>query len=150
MTLDEILDQMLRADEGDKNTAYADPLTGGAPWTIGIGHTGPEVHAGLVWTDAQVEAAYDCDKLTAEARCIANFSPWYQALSPQRQAVLVSMVFQMGINRVLKFTNTLAAIKDQRFVDAADGMRNSLWGHQTPHRVIRMAEQMQLGVFNVA
>ncbi|NTX17970.1 lysozyme [Burkholderia cepacia] len=29
----------------------------GAPWTIGYGHTGPEVRYGLVWTQAQAEAA---------------------------------------------------------------------------------------------
>jgi len=32
-----------------------------APWTIGVGHTGPEVHEGLEWTDAQVDAAYASD-----------------------------------------------------------------------------------------
>lgn len=29
--------------------AYPDPATGGDPWTIGYGHTGPEVKPGLVW-----------------------------------------------------------------------------------------------------
>lgn len=47
--------------EGWSNTAYPDPATGGAPWTIGRGHTGPEVKAGLVWTDEQGEAAFDRD-----------------------------------------------------------------------------------------
>jgi len=30
-------------------------------WTIGIGHTGPEVHAGLEWTQEQVDAAFLAD-----------------------------------------------------------------------------------------
>ena len=30
--------------------AYPDPGTGGAPWTIGWGHTGPEVKPGLKWS----------------------------------------------------------------------------------------------------
>lgn len=37
--------------EGNKTHAYLDSV---GVWTIGVGHTGPEVHAGLVWTDAQV------------------------------------------------------------------------------------------------
>lgn len=28
-----------------------------APWTIGWGHTGPDVHHGLIWTQAQADAA---------------------------------------------------------------------------------------------
>lgn len=37
--------------EGNKTHAYVDSV--GVP-TIGVGHTGPEVHSGLVWTDEQV------------------------------------------------------------------------------------------------
>lgn len=36
-------------------TAYPDPATGSAPWTIGWGHTGPEVHPGLSWTQEQAD-----------------------------------------------------------------------------------------------
>ena len=40
--------------EGKRNDAYRDSV---GVWTIGVGHTGPEVHAGLHWTDEQVEEA---------------------------------------------------------------------------------------------
>lgn len=40
--------------EGNKTHAYLDSV---GVWTIGVGHTGPEVHAGLVWTEAQVMEA---------------------------------------------------------------------------------------------
>lgn len=39
----------------------------GAPWTIGWGHTGPEVHYGLVWTQAQCDAQLLADMARAEA-----------------------------------------------------------------------------------
>jgi lysozyme len=35
------------AREGVRLKAYPDPATGGAPWTIGVGHTGPDVHPGM-------------------------------------------------------------------------------------------------------
>ena len=41
--------------EGCKLTAYPDPGTGGAPWTIGYGHTGAEVHQGMTITQEQAE-----------------------------------------------------------------------------------------------
>lgn len=49
--------------EGRRNEAYQD--TQGI-WTIGVGHTGPEVHPGLVWTDEQVDAALSADVKWAE------------------------------------------------------------------------------------
>jgi lysozyme len=68
--------------ESREHKAYPDPLSprakaiaaglpteglDGAPWTIGIGHTGPEVHEGLVWTDEQIDAAYEGDLTEAMA-----------------------------------------------------------------------------------
>ena len=41
--------------EGVRLTAYPDPGTGGDPWTIGYGHTGPEVHSGMTITQEQAE-----------------------------------------------------------------------------------------------
>ena len=41
--------------EGCRLNAYPDPGTGGDPWTIGYGHTGADIHAGLTITQAQAE-----------------------------------------------------------------------------------------------
>lgn len=45
-------------DEGMRLEAYQDS---GGVWTIGIGHTGPEVHEGLVWTREQCIVAFQKD-----------------------------------------------------------------------------------------
>ncbi|PUB36620.1 lysozyme [Pseudomonas sp. GV105] len=47
---------VLKHFESCSLSAYPDPATGGAPWTIGWGHTGPEVVPGLVWTQAKADA----------------------------------------------------------------------------------------------
>ena len=41
--------------------AYPDPGTGGAPWTIGWGATGPDIEPGTVWTQAQCDARLERD-----------------------------------------------------------------------------------------
>lgn len=41
--------------------AYPDPGTGGAPWTIGWGATGPDIDAHTVWSQDQCEARLDLD-----------------------------------------------------------------------------------------
>lgn len=48
--------------------AYPDPATGGAPWTIGCGHTGPDVYKGLVITEAVANQLLDLDIAKAEAQ----------------------------------------------------------------------------------
>jgi len=49
---------LLMDREGRMHTAYRDSV---GVWTIGIGHTGPEVHEGLVWTDGQVRDVFAKD-----------------------------------------------------------------------------------------
>ncbi|TNE53089.1 MAG: lysozyme [Sphingomonadales bacterium] len=41
--------------------AYPDPGTGGAPWTIGWGSTGPGIGPGTVWTQAQCDRRFEHD-----------------------------------------------------------------------------------------
>lgn len=47
--------------ESCKLRAYPDPATGGAPWTIGWGHTGPEVRPGLVWDQSTADVVFAQD-----------------------------------------------------------------------------------------
>lgn len=46
---------LVRVSEGLRLKAYPDPGSHGAPWTIGYGHTGPEVHDGLEIGQRQAE-----------------------------------------------------------------------------------------------
>ncbi len=50
--------ELTETNEGFSAHAYLDT---GNVWTIGYGHTGPEVHKGLVWTHAQAVTAFLAD-----------------------------------------------------------------------------------------
>jgi GH24 family phage-related lysozyme (muramidase) len=41
--------------------AYPDAGTGGAPWTIGWGATGPDIGPGTLWTQAECDARLEAD-----------------------------------------------------------------------------------------
>jgi lysozyme len=135
--------------EGWLRKAYPDPLTGGEPWTIGVGHTGLEVHQGLVWDDEQISQALDQDiaEATRDVRLLCSwFETWQMECEPRR-AVLIGMAFQMGRSRLSYFKGLLAAARDCRFDDAANCMRDSLWSRQTPKRAARLARQMETGAW---
>ncbi len=136
-------DQLI-AEEGREHRAYPDPLTGGAPWTIGVGHTGPEVVKGLVWSDTQIDDVLDSD-IELKTRQVLNALPWLPALNEARQAVIIGMAFQMGVAGLLQFKNTLAYVKAGMWAKAADGIRASKWYRQTPNRAERMAKQLATG-----
>lgn len=69
----------------------------------------------------------------------------YFHLNDARKAVMLSIVYQIGIYGLLKFKKLLAALETADYSKAADEMLNSLAARQTPKRWLRNAEQMRLG-----
>jgi lysozyme len=55
------------------------------------------------------------------------------------------MAFQMGVDGLLKFKNTLELIKNGKYKEASDAMLDSLWAKQTPNRASRLSAQMKTG-----
>lgn len=136
----------IERDEGCTLQAIPDVLTKGPPWTIGNGHTGLEVHPGLVWTPAEVTAARKADIAKATAG-LDTALPWWRRLSDVRQDVLANMAFQMGVHGVLEFPKALAAIKAGDFEVAALQLADSEWARsETPRRAERLIAQMKSGV----
>jgi lysozyme len=134
----------LKTDEGCRLEAYPDPLSGGAPWTIGYGHTGSDVRPGLTWPQEHAEDALVSDVMRTKAS-LDRFVAWWRGLDDVRQDVLVNMTFNMGVERLLGFSEMLAALKSKDFLAAAAQMLNSEWARQLPRRADRLAEQMKLG-----
>lgn len=58
---------LVKAFEGLRLDAYPDPATKAEPYTIGFGHTGPDVHPGLTITLAQAESWLTEDLVEAAA-----------------------------------------------------------------------------------
>jgi lysozyme len=76
--------------EGKRNLAYQDSR---GIWTIGVGHTGPEVHEGLMWNDSQVANALEADVGWAEA----EVNKYVTVPMTQNQFdALVSFTFNVG------------------------------------------------------
>lgn len=77
--------------------AYPDPGTGGAPWTIGWGATGPGIDEGTMWTEEQCDARFDADleRYAGEVAAALGDAPTTQ---PQLDA-LVSFHYNTGAIR---------------------------------------------------
>lgn len=133
-------EQQLRDEEGEKLYAYQDHL---GYWTIGVGILIDKRKGGGLRKEESDFILRNRIRLqTAE---VEKALPWVSTLDEPRKAVLVGMAFQMGLDGLLKFVNTLKMVERRQYKEAAAGMLNSLWAKQTPKRAARMAKQMETG-----
>lgn len=87
-----------RALPEDRVEAYPDPGTGGAPWTIGWGTTGPDVHRGTVWTKAKAEERFAAhvEEFAAGVRKALGSAP----ASQNQFDALVSLAYNVGLGNL--------------------------------------------------
>ena len=83
---------LVKEFEGCELEAYRCPA---GIWTIGWGHTGPEVRNGLRWTQQQADDALIADLREAHVGMIKAL-PMARSYSGPRQAALTSWVFNIG------------------------------------------------------
>lgn len=135
------LSEILVGDEGEVLHAYKDSK---GFLTLGVGRLIDKRRGGGI---SQVESRYllrnDIARVCAE---MEKHFPWALDMSDNRQIVLASMLFQMGLANVLEFKNTLAAMRTGRYLAAARGMRRSKWAREdSPTRAERLATLMEQG-----
>lgn len=138
------IEQMLRFDEGEKFTAYI--CTGGY-LTCGIGHNldadpatdilKRTIKLGGKITPVESAALFkrDLDRVIYQLTTKLN---GYEKMKPKYQVVLINMCFQLGFGGLLKFKNTLAAMRADKKDLVISNMKSSRWYSQTPNRVDRL------------
>lgn len=117
---------VIKKFEGLETSAYPDPATGGAPWTIGYGHTGTDVRPGLVWNESHAESVLKSDLARFET-LVSNALT--TSITQGQFDALVSFCFNVGPGRkgvkdgllVLKNGNpsSLLRLTNARDFDAA-------------------------------
>lgn len=105
---------LIHGNEGCRLRAYKD--TKGV-WTIGWGHTGPEVKPGLVWNQVKCDEQFAADIAQREAEVTKALE---DSLTTQRQFdALMSLEYNIGIHAFLTST-VLKRHKLGYYGDAAD------------------------------
>lgn len=137
MSYQEILKAQLSTDEGWRKLPYTDTV---GKLTIGVGRNLSDV--GL--HDDEISLLLVNDMAVAEAACRGLF-PNFDDLSDARKAVVCNLAFNMGAHVFGTFKDTLAAIREGRFDDAATDMLASHWAQQVGARAQRLADAMRQG-----
>ena len=134
--------QLVSEEEGCTLTAKPDAQ---GLWEIGWGHDLPRggSYEGLTWTQAHADQQLTLDLATA--RLIAPHFPYFGSMNEVRQAVCVSMAYQLG-NKPLGWPQFMAALTSQDYTAAAAAGLDTLWEKlQTPKRATREMAMLKTG-----
>jgi lysozyme len=140
------VEKMIASDEGKSLKVY--PCSEGFK-TVGIGHNldsdsaldilNRHLDIGDRITEAECSALFRRDIANVYAGIKRNM-PYFDDLEDKYKPVLINMIFQMGINGVLKFVHTLACMIKDDVEGAINGIRASKYHKQTTDRAERMVK----------
>ncbi len=135
---------------GILRTGNGEPIPGhlsgidGKPWTIGFGRA-RNVKQGDKITLEKAETWLHEDVVDSYIACKDKLDIDWDGLNAERQSVLINMCYNLGYQSLKGFKNTLKAIKERRFTDAANLMLQSKWAKQVGKRAERLALRMKTG-----
>lgn len=154
--------EQLRIHEGECLTAYTDTV---GILTVGVGHNckvspvpGINQPGDMISQEMSNSLFYQDIKKCEQALC--QRLPWLTKLNGPRQAVLLNMAFNLGLDGLLGFKNTLKKAGRGDYEAASEGMLASRWAIQVgdfppgspqaervgrPGRAWELAEQMRTG-----
>jgi lysozyme len=136
--------EMIESFEGRRHTAYPDPATGGKPWTIGIGSTGPDVVPGLTWTDQEIDERFTADLRKFEVGINKLVTA---PISQNAFDAVCSLAYNIGLQN-LRTSTLLKLLNQGRHRDAAAEFYRWSFanGQQMPGLLRRRRAEMALFV----
>lgn len=126
MSLKEQVSEELKEDEGFRAFPYQD--TEGV-WTFGYGCTYiTKKEAGMLLENRVEENIKELIKRL----------PRFKGYPFDVQRALANMSYQLGVDGLLQFKNTIRLIDEGKYVEAGNNALKSKWAQQTPNRAKRI------------
>lgn len=136
MNTKDLATALIKVHEGLRLTIYAD--TKGFP-TIGYGRS--LATQGISVAEANVLLEDDVDYFLEKLGAL----PWFAGLDEIRQAAIVDIAFNLGVNGLLEFKNMIAALEKKDFALAAICMLQSAWAYQVGQRAVELSGIIRFG-----
>lgn len=133
--------QMLRRHEGVRNFVYRDSEN---LETIGVGRCIAEGSLGLSDDEVDYLLANDLKRCVEELKRTFKF---YEKLDPVRQDVMISLCFNLGLTRLLKFEKALAGMENSDWETASTEFMRSRWSTQVGQRAVELTDMLRTGKY---
>lgn len=140
----------IQLDEGFSEKPYIDVLVARDPEAAGIPKNEFEIikkhfdklkvtfgYGSTFITKKGAEATLE-EVMDSKISRILEAKPIIHRLPTEKQEVIFSMVYQIGVTGVLKFKKMWAALENFDYEEAAKEGRDSLWYRQTPNRAEKL------------
>jgi len=134
--MNEKLKDMITEHEGKVLELYQDSE---GIYTIGVGHNLESKGISEAVCDLMLEEDIN------EAIDDAETFRWFDDLTDPRRAVVVDMIFNLGLTRFSGFKKTIQFLENGLYQSAAKEMLDSRWANQVGRRAIRLSEIMRTG-----
>jgi lysozyme len=128
--------EQIKIDEGFRGKPYK--CTAGKV-TIGFGRNLDDNP--LTRAEAEFLLNNDLKKVAKQA---SRFG-FYQKLNTTRRAVIINMIFNLGLSRFSQFKKMISALESNDYAEAATQMLDSKWAKQVGDRAIRLSKEMRQG-----
>jgi lysozyme len=128
--------ESVKRHEGLRLRAYQDSV---GVWTIGYGR-----NLQVMEIDTATAEKWLREDLEKYAKAVMLI-PEVWKLTPARQDVLIEMAFNLGLKRLLNFTNMWAAIRAGNYSKAVAEMLDSKWATQVGTRSKTLADKFRKG-----
>lgn len=131
---------MLKSHEGVETHAYVDTV---GKTTIGVGRNiDPVGGLGLSPREIDFLLQNDIDRVEVE---LVDAIPWIVYIEGPRMDALVSICFNLGLTRFMKFKKALAAGAFGDWELCADEFMDSRWATQVGQRAVEVTDLIRRG-----
>lgn len=126
---------MIKRHEGGPGPVYRDSV---GILTCGYGHA---LHEGSFVPIEAANAFFESDFKTV----LENYESLGFDLDPVRRAVIIDMLFNLGITKFMGFKRMISALRRRDFMTAKNEMLDSRWAKQVGKRATELAAMMETG-----
>ena len=134
--------EMLKRQEGVRSHAYQ---CSAGYTTVGVGRN-IDSNGGIGLSDDEVEYLLRNDIARCQMELDTAF-PWFKKLDRVRQDAMVSIVFNLGLTKLIKFQNALGHMADGDYILAAAEFRDSKWRRQVGMRCEELCAMIETGFY---
>lgn len=132
---------MIKRHEGFRRFPYKDTL---GVLTIGYGFN---LDSWMAYGISIEEANALLETKIEQAELEADLLPGWDDCNDARRAVLIDMVYNMGLKGIRGFRKMLSAVEARDYQTAAAEMLDSKWARQVQTRATELADMMRSGAW---
>lgn len=134
-------EDLIKKHEGFRHFVYKCPA---GRYTIGYGRNIDAAGGcGLSMEEAELLLRNDIRRIQEQ---LGEALFFFHSLDHVRQAVLISMMYNLGFRGLTSFKRMIVAIIEHKYSLAADEMLDSKWAKQVPKRAKELSEIMRNGL----